>query len=88
MNDWININEKVPERETAVLVYVPSRSIFYIKNICIHIGVLCGNCILKYGKPCNRWRLLPFSYDYDHEIRFDCITHWMPLPNMPENKNE
>lgn len=75
MNKWISVKDRLPEVEKRVLVF---RSNYegddYNK---IHVGFLQH----KDGFYGSQWGLLDDDL-FPHTL----VTHWMPLPNPPEDK--
>lgn len=78
MSKWISVNERFPEPKLPVLVY--GRSCFSPNEKVI--------CCATYGSPDwfgDDW----FAYGCDgHEWGniFEDVTHWMPLPDPPEDE--
>lgn len=75
---WINVNDKLPEKNEKVLLYATyccMRTSSGKINPQIYIGYMEHD-------EC-------FIIDYDYDIAVN-ITHWMPLPKFPitEDKNE
>lgn len=77
MPKWISVKERMPPENENVLVYAVSK-----------YGELSGpsRCVITKWKELagrKRWYdpWLGFCIDYD-------ITHWMPLPDAPEEEGE
>lgn len=69
---WISIQDKLPEEEREVLLYIEHYSV---------CGVKCNE--IKTGYYENEdwyWNRDVFPYEYE-------VTHWMPLPPEPEIDN-
>jgi hypothetical protein len=69
MNDWISINDKLPEFKNSCF----SEDVLITDGSDIYIGSLCDNSAIE--EP-NSWMA------HDHGV--DKITHWMPLPELPK----
>lgn len=84
MNMWISVNDRLPTENgkyiCCVKGYVNSR---YIDICCF------AQCAEKVDKYDFEGRKDPVWYFYDSEYGY-CettnITHWMPLPEMPEEE--
>ena len=64
MNEWIPIDERVPERETTFDAW--------------HRGSRLSNCGGYFG----HWT----DHDIRENMRIKEYTHWMPLPEPPEER--
>ncbi len=73
MTEWISVKDRLPKRETEVLGYFKHGKIYVV-----------AQCSWR-DNICNEWHFSPASYDPD-SAEFEELTHWMPLPNPPENK--
>lgn len=69
---WISVKDRLPETRHAVLVYTP-----YHKNIWAASMHEDGNWYI--WSPCGR--------EYLDSDWYGPITHWMPLPEPPEESN-
>lgn len=70
---WINVKDRLPETQENVLVF-------------------CGKSMRVASKSISGWMLAGSYHEYDKEDEdwdYDavhlCVTHWMPLPEFPEN---
>lgn len=73
MNNWIDVNEKLPESRTLVWIYVTY-------NECLYDNVTEGVSIGTYQEGYwHDWLDFHLVDDYN-------VTHWMPLewPKNPE----
>jgi hypothetical protein len=77
MSEWIKVSDRLPERSTPVLVYVPSIKKFQIGTIPIYVASLCD-----WKDMCNDWHFLPQEYE-PNDVAFEDVTHWMELPEVP-----
>lgn len=75
MNEWILIKKQLPEAEKAVLCYCNHRNIFQEHIVWKSINI---------GKK-NSWDN-KFILEND-DTTFVDVTHWMPLPEIPEKLN-
>lgn len=83
MNNWINVNDKLPDvKSTHKLKY---RDGFYTMSV----RVLCacrqksGDRMVKEGY-CEVWNDRAVVWRIPGTI--DEVTHWMPLPELPEEE--
>ena len=85
MSEWISFKETLPKVEyekkkpfVRVLVYSPKRGIL--------LGSMHFIFKMKKGKMfCTGFSLNLLSREYDEEDEMICdATHWMPLPQPPE----
>ena len=66
---WINVNEKLPEKNTYVLMSTTSGHV----------------CTTFYTEPTNRLIDCKISAWFEHANKFHYeVTHWQPLPKAPE----
>lgn len=72
---WISVEERLPEEDEDVLV-------FAIGDLCAVIAITSYSHNL-HGLRIDGWRP-PWEY-FRHNYK---ITHWMPLPEPPEEKKE
>ena len=69
---WINVDDRLPEANTEVLVNT------VLDNI--YIGLL-----VRIGEGYYQWNVSTMSGTlYFHDRGFCHITHWMALPELPE----
>ena len=67
---WISVEERLPEGEVIALCNDP--------------GAYCyGEYIVGYVSPYNELEGVGFRAENDYEL-LDGVTHWMPLPEPPE----
>jgi len=75
--NWISVKEKLPEQGKDVLIFAPAlRAVHGIA-----VGFLMGKN--------NRWRIiydLPKEMGHHAADGFSPVTHWMPLPEIPNSK--
>ncbi len=72
MSEWIKYSDKSPSIAMEILASCVGDEIVTMK-FCLDIEQWVTNC------KCSGW---------EHEVHKFIITHWMPLPNPPEEKNE
>ena len=73
---WINISYKLPEFEQKVLIAMPreKKNEFYITS----------GFLEEINKKGNKW---VYYNKYGYNINY-YVTHWMPLPDPPEECDE
>lgn len=71
---WISVEERLPEKDKAVLVCLRDQQLDFLYSPCI--GFLSAFD--------NEWR----SYDYDESDLPDPVAFWMPLPEEPEEEED
>lgn len=74
MNQWIKCSERLPEKDQKILFYVLDREQVYAGYYSIDSH--------RSPFPIKRFRENLDDWWFDEET----ITHWMPLPAIPENK--
>lgn len=77
--EWISVDDRLPERNTRVLVYAQGKEDGfegeYVITITSYTDNLFGYNISGWVEP---WQYFFVSYE---------ITHWMPLPEPPTKNN-
>ena len=79
MADWIKCSDRMPDEDTAVLIYAPKTR--------RHDVDICVAKFSRWGCRANEpWWESMGSYGGDCKNDFDSanVTHWMPLPSPPE----
>ena len=74
MSDWIPVSERLPEVDISVLAVMDPRARFWN-----HEPVVMMARLDEY----NTWIV-----EDDQWCGGDMATHWMPLPEVPENEAE
>lgn len=74
INRWIGVKERMPERQTPVLVYVPENE-EYIGHIAMAYYTCSARGGYWAGTDGNVYGAIGIIHD---------PTHWMPLPEKPE----
>lgn len=76
MNDWISVKERIPNLWETVLIYI------YNKKVC---------AAQRYCKATEHgdswWKILDDGGSLPNWCDNADVTHWMPLPNPPEELN-
>ena len=87
--DWISVKEKMPQKGEKVLLYIPER------DGCNQHGMYLGEVekveadpkgehnLWGLPTPGSNWSIDGWSY-FEEPI----VTHWMPLPEAPEEYNK
>ena len=74
MNNWISVNDRLPEAEISVLIYVPSYNEIHTAQFCNWEDSICNDWHISFGK--RSYETLTFQLNE--------VSHWMELPNPPE----
>ena len=81
MNEWISVNDKLPELNKRVLVYAVGKADGFIGE---HTIEICERFIQRIfpSSPGEEVWSSPYQYFHtDYEI-----THWMELPKLPDDR--
>lgn len=81
MNEWISVNDKLPELNQLVLVYAVGKIDGFIGERTIEI---CERFIQRIFPPSPGLEMWSSPYQYFHTDYK--ITHWMPLPEPPPER--
>jgi Protein of unknown function (DUF551) len=86
MNEWINIKDKLPNHHETILARTT-------KGFCVCVFVdtnEMNKTLRANGYPEEQWNANTKPYSFcSQEIRgnvLNGVTHWMPLPSPPEDK--
>ena len=72
MENWISVEDELPSAGGMYLV-------------CKSAGGFDASCIVCMCK----WRLrMHYGFEWGCEADMDRVTHWMPLPELPEGEKE
>lgn len=71
MNEWISVDDRLPEIGEVVLAYSNERAVFYIAEWFTVEGVIYFYCSTG-----------PSTEDYMYRNP----THWMPIPKPPKQE--
>lgn len=69
---WVPVEKVLPKEKQKVLVYMPA------DERCDHEYV----CEALYNYAWHKWE------DADEPIELEGVTHWMPLPQLPQGKEK
>lgn len=87
VNEWTSVKDRLPKKNGNYLVISNS-------PICQRILIASFAKNLEKADACAfpfRGKKRPGWYDYDSDwgyFEYDNVTHWMPLPEMPEGVND
>lgn len=87
MNEWISVNDRLPDRPMCVLVYRGDTTVgFPVISSAMYSDYqnqwyLCGNA--EVVDDVIAWRAI-----VDLALSLDEYTRWMPLPDPPESEGE
>jgi len=71
VDDWVSVEDKLPNARQAVL-------------ICVADGGIYKAVLLPYAAlPCAHWQEMSDANRYFED---DFVTHWRPLPEPPQKK--
>ena len=82
MNEWISVKDRLPDENGKYLCYHRHNCYGYMDVCSFATNLKRVDAYDFYGKNRCGW------YAYDSEYGYyECsyITHWMPLPEEPEN---
>lgn len=87
MNKWISVKERLPEHDEKILVYAKKGQV-----VCIFVDTIEMNKQLRAkGYPEEQWDINKKPYSFcSQEISgnvLNNVTHWMPLPERPNEEN-
>ena len=74
MDKWISVKDRLPEDGQNCILYYPENNPEFVSG--------------EYDNEFNRWYYAYEEYSYRpafNELQ-DGITHWMPMPDPPEDK--
>lgn len=77
--EWISTKDRLPETETPVLAIVSTLEAPVVLELRWEI---CNTMIESYFKDFVYWD----DPNNDGQDYADNVTHWMPLPKIPESK--
>jgi len=73
MSEWISVEDRLPEKEVSVLIFVPSHNKMHTAELC-KWKIFCSSWHISFGKHAHD----PLVFGQRE------VSHWMPLPNPPE----
>lgn len=74
MNEWISVEERLPEKGVCVLLYLNSEN-----EQAMTTGKICKSDEEKYdGEFC-----IGFDFIDPGFLKRECVKYWMPLPEPP-----
>jgi hypothetical protein len=76
MTNWIKVEDRLPDIEKPVLIYVHSQKEIHTAQFCNWEKDICDD-----------WHLTGGAYTYDPLVfKREEVSHWMPLPEPPEKE--
>ncbi len=75
MSEWIKCSDRLPEEGDTYLVVVEEKTGLVIKSRHVDVASNYGDYIDDYWNTWNYWK-------EGQEVH---VTHWMPLPEPPED---
>ncbi len=81
MSEWISVKDGLPGKVGRYLIRRSMKTWKYEEDI--KIEWFCALDIYSHKKELHRLRFISCGCKEDLKV-----THWMPLPEPPENKNE
>ena len=102
MNEWISVKERLPEAETEVLIAAVRNGHKIITTAAYEDGTVSTedsawywqDCDFDYDEDTDRFLIPQGWWEYRHynpdDVFDNCVddvvTHWMPLPELPEEE--
>lgn len=83
VNQWISVKDRLPELDQEVLVYAVGKVDGFIGH---HVYALCNRFVQRIFLSAPGHEMWSSPWDYFH-MDYK-ITHWMPLPELPEEVNK
>lgn len=74
MSEWISVRDRLPEKSMKVLAYAPNPYIPEARGTIM---------VLDYS---HRWKAFNAFDSTDAEYAIKDVTHWMTLPEAPEEE--
>lgn len=84
VQEWISVDDRLPEKDGGYLVVI---NYFSHQSINVRSFAKAGETINEYdlaGEK-NVWYRYDSEYGY---VSTDSVTHWMPLPELPKEKED
>lgn len=79
VQEWIPVTERLPERDKEVLLIVHGWEDRLYYTGCLHRQEAERSWLTGIESKASDWKIWGFSY-----LREPIVTHWMPLPEPPE----
>lgn len=81
MSEWISVKDQMPDEHVDVMFYynMHGNPMFKQESTIVKRDIVCGHYANGIWHICYLYMSLPLRDD-----RGIKITHWMPLPEMPE----
>lgn len=95
MSEWISVNDRLPESGKPVLLYVLDIVLYAYQYQCVGFyaaknsveiesdGTYCDDIDSVY--LCEGWYEVTYSTDNEENFIHGKVTHWMYLPEAPED---
>lgn len=71
-DDWVAVNERLPDENVLVLILCKNKAMFV------------GSCFKAKYENESRWKIRT-ALSSTKLLNKGRVTHWMPLPKLPEN---
>ena len=79
MNEWISVNDRLPETDNDYLVLTESKDIF---------KAYFNEYSKEFGSYSDIYDTDTLGYVDSEWLKYEEITHWMPLPQPPKEVQE
>lgn len=99
MSDWIKVSDRLPRSGKKVLIFPHKKIGFYTKSGCVEYEEEAWFCSIENCQACENCAMHTLDEGWYEEIdehgrcesfydSLEGVTHWMPLPEPPEEQEK